>query len=93
MQRRFDVVISLTVMVIAAAFARLASAAEPADLVLLGGKIVTVDRDRPQAQALASRAEQIVAVGSDEQISQFIGPQTRVIQLAGRLAIPGPFCA
>jgi len=61
---------------------------EPADLVLLHGKIVTVDAARPEAQALAARGE-ILAVGSDAEIEPYIGSQTRVIDLQGQLAIPG----
>ena len=65
------------------------AAAQPADLVLLSGKIVTVDAELPQAQALAARGAHIVAVGDDEQITQLIGPETRVIRLEQRLVIPG----
>jgi predicted amidohydrolase YtcJ len=62
---------------------------EPADLVVRGGRVVTVDEARPEAQALATRGHEIVAVGSDREIQAYIGPQTRVIELEGRLAIPG----
>ena len=62
---------------------------EPAELVLRNGKIVTVDEARPEASALAARGGAIVAVGSDEEIERYIGPDTEVIDLAGRLAIPG----
>jgi predicted amidohydrolase YtcJ len=62
---------------------------EPADLVLLHGKIVTVDAARPEAQALAARGETILAVGSDADIEPYVGSKTRVIDLEGRLAIPG----
>lgn len=61
----------------------------PADLVLLDGRIVTVDAALPAAQALAVRGERIVAVGSDEQVRPLIGPATQVIALGGKLAIPG----
>lgn len=61
----------------------------PADLVLHNGKIVTVDRAKPQAQALAARGEKIIAVGSDAEIKPLVGPNTRVIDLRGRLAVPG----
>ena len=64
-------------------------AAEKADLVLLGGKIVTVDPKQPVAQALAARGGRIVAVGSDAEISGHIGDTTKVIRLNGQLAIPG----
>jgi predicted amidohydrolase YtcJ len=62
---------------------------EPADLVLKNGKIVTVDESNPEAQALAVRGETIVAVGTDKQIEAFIGDATQVIDLGGKLAIPG----
>ena len=60
-----------------------------ADLVLLRGKILTVDAERPEVQALAARGELILAVGNDAEIEQYIGPSTRVIDLNGKLAIPG----
>ena len=61
----------------------------PADLVLKNGKIVTVDESVPEAQALAVRGDTIVAVGSDKQIEAHIGDTTQVIDLEGKLAIPG----
>jgi predicted amidohydrolase YtcJ len=63
--------------------------AQPADLVLRGGKIVTQEQSEPQAQALAARGGRIVAVGSNRAIDALRGPSTRVIDLDGRLAIPG----
>ena len=63
-------------------------AQEPADLVLRNGKVVTVDETRPEANALAIGGGTIVAVGSDEEIEAYIGPETEVLDLAGRLAIP-----
>jgi len=62
---------------------------EPADLVLTGGKIATVDPNNPQAEALAMRGEVIVAVGSTTDIAAYVGEETKVIELEGRLAIPG----
>ncbi len=62
---------------------------EPADLVLLHGKIVTVDDDRPEAQALAAKGGVILAVGSDADIEPYIGDDTRVLDLEGLLAVPG----
>ena len=66
-----------------------APAPVPADLVLLGGKIVTLDPKQPEATALAARAGRIVAVGSDAQIQRFIGASTEVVRLEGMLAVPG----
>ena len=62
---------------------------EPADLVLLHGNIVTLDPARPKAEALAARGDTIVAVGTDEEIRKLAGPNTKVIDLEGKLAIPG----
>ena len=63
--------------------------AEYADLVLTGGKVVTVDDASPEAEALAVTGYTITAVGTSEDIAQYVGPSTRVIELDGRLAIPG----
>ena len=61
----------------------------PADLVLLGGKIVTVDDRIGTVQALAARNGRILAVGTDQEMRRVIGKDTKVIQLDGRLAVPG----
>jgi predicted amidohydrolase YtcJ len=62
---------------------------QPADLVLRNGVVWTVDPRLPQAQALAVRGNQIVAVGSDAEVDSLVSPATRVIDLAGRLVLPG----
>jgi len=62
---------------------------KPADLVLMGGRIVTMDAENPEAAALAARGGELVAVGSENAIRKFIGPDTEVIDLAGALAVPG----
>src|SRR4051812_9650341 len=88
---------SIVLMLTAVAAARLLSSpsalpqqpAAPADLVLRGGKIVTVDDARPEAQALAARGDTIVALGSDQDIQRYIGANTKVIDLQGALATPG----
>jgi len=61
----------------------------PATLLLRNGHIVTMDRARPAAQALAVRNDRIVAVGSDEELAAYAGPETTVIDLAGQTAVPG----
>src|SRR5260370_21881879 len=63
--------------------------AQPADLVLRNGKVITMEASAPQAQALAARGGKIVAVGTSQQMQSYIGPSTKVIDLGGRLAIPG----
>ncbi len=62
---------------------------QSADLVLRNGRVVTLEQAAPEAKALAARGGKIVAIGSSEAMAKFIGPSTRVIDLAGRLAIPG----
>ncbi len=76
-------------VLVAAALTGCAPRVEPADLVLHDGKIATVDGARPSAQALAVRGDTIVALGTDEEIKPYIGERTQVIDLAGKLAIPG----
>jgi predicted amidohydrolase YtcJ len=66
-----------------------AAFAQPADLVLRNGKIVTMNSATPVAQALAARGERITGLGSDADAAKWIGPRTQVIDLHGQLAIPG----
>ena len=61
----------------------------PADLVLTGGHVHTVDAAQPRAEAVAVRGERIVAVGSAADVRALMGPRTRVVDLAGRLLLPG----
>ena len=63
--------------------------ARSADLVLRGGKIVTVDDTRPVVEAIAVTGDTIVAIGPNAEIQRLVGPATRVIDLKGALAIPG----
>ena len=60
-----------------------------ADLVLLDGKIWTVDPQNPWAEAIAIQNDTIVAVGSSEEVKQIIGSDTHVLELYGDLALPG----
>jgi predicted amidohydrolase YtcJ len=69
--------------------ARAAAATQAADLVLVNGKIVTVDPAFSIQQAVAISNGQILAVGSDAQIQALAGPGTRVVNLNGRTVIPG----
>ncbi len=62
---------------------------EPATLVITNGTIITMDSRLPRGEALAVRGEWIVAVGTTDEIESFIGPDTQVIDAAGRLVIPG----
>jgi predicted amidohydrolase YtcJ len=62
--------------------------ADPADLVLTNGKVVTLESPA-EAQAIASRGGRIVAIGTVADVKRFVGPKTQVIDLQGQLVIPG----
>ena len=64
-------------------------ASVPADMVLLNGKVVTVETAQPEAQAIAIAGDKIAAVGSTADIKRHVGPNTQVIDLKGQLVIPG----
>ncbi len=60
-----------------------------ADLVLLGGQVLTQVPGVPPRQALAVRGGTVLAVGSDAEVMATIGPRTRRIELQGRTVLPG----
>ena len=67
----------------------LASQQSSPDLILLHSKIFTSDAAQPYVEALAIRGERIVATGTSEKIGALAGPQTKRIDLGGRVVIPG----
>jgi hypothetical protein len=83
-----------TLCAVALAPASAAAPARPipgpkADLVLRGGAVYTMDRVRSWAEAVAVRGERIVYVGPDRGVQAHVGPKTRVVDLAGRMVLPG----
>ena len=64
-------------------------AERPADLVLTGGAVYTVDAARSWAQAVAICGGRIVAVGTDSGMRSYVGPRTEVVNLRGRMLLPG----
>ncbi len=64
-------------------------AAESASLVITGARVWTGDPELPWAEAVASRGETIVAVGSSADVASWIGEQTEVIEAAGQMLVPG----
>ena len=65
------------------------TASGPADLVLLGGTVRTLDPRLPAASALAVSGGRVAAVGTEAQVRPLIGPGTRVVDLRGGIAYPG----
>ncbi len=68
---------------------RAAEPVSPAELVLRGGVIHTVSAALPQAQAIAIDGKNITYVGTDDVVQAYIGEQTEVVELEGRLVLPG----
>ncbi|MEZ6088303.1 MAG: amidohydrolase family protein [Pirellulaceae bacterium] len=62
---------------------------EQADVVFLNGTVVTVDNDFQVAEAVAVKGDRIVAVGSNAAVRQSVGDATRVVDLQGRMMLPG----
>ena len=62
---------------------------QPADLVLHNGHVVTMDSAQPEATAVAVQGDRILHVGSDGEVDAYIGAETDVIDLEGRLLVPG----
>jgi len=69
--------------------APIAGAQEVADVLLTGGKILTVDADFSTAQAIALKGERILAVGSNADLAKLKGPDTEVMDLKGATVLPG----
>lgn len=61
----------------------------PADLVLLNGKVVTVDDANPEVEGVAVRDGEIVALGTAREMRAWVGSETEVVDLEGNVAIPG----
>jgi predicted amidohydrolase YtcJ len=84
MSRLFPAVTALALLVTAHA-----APPEAADVVFTNGGIYTVDAKRSWAEAAAVRGGRIVAVGSNAEIAAYRGQKTAVVDLTGRLLLPG----
>jgi predicted amidohydrolase YtcJ len=60
-----------------------------ADLVLMGGNVLTMCSSQPSAEAVAVKKDRIVQAGTNEEIRRWIGDDTKVIDLQGKTVIPG----
>jgi predicted amidohydrolase YtcJ len=80
---------TLSLSIFLAAEAAIAQQPAPADFVLQGGKVFTLDAKETVASAVGVRDGKVTYVGSDEGAKAFIGPKTEVFQAQGRTVIPG----
>ena len=60
-----------------------------ADLILKNGTVYTVDADRSWAESVAIRGKRIAYVGNNKEAESYIGPDTKVIDLKGKMVLPG----
>jgi|SRR3990170_8632970 len=60
-----------------------------ADLVLTDGNVLTMNPPQSHAKAIAIKKDRIVKVGTNSEISQRIGKNTKIISLKGRTVVPG----
>ena len=58
------------------------------NIIFLNGQVITMEPDLPQAEALAVFGEDILAIGSNDEIQALSGPETQVIDLDGRALLP-----
>ena len=81
----------MRILILLASFllATVVVASEPAETVYHHGRIYTVDAEQRWVDAVAIKGGRFVAVGSNSEIAPFIGATTRVVDLAGRMVMPG----
>ena len=76
-------------IILTALFGAVVAFAQPADVILYHGKIVTVDSQFHIADAIAIRGDRILAIGARSEIGKLAGPSTRQVDLKGKTVLPG----
>lgn len=79
----------LLVCMCAPQISRAQNSAGPADYLLVNGRVYTSNLKQPWAEAVAIRGTKILDVGTSEALGKYKGPKTKVIDLGGRMAMPG----
>jgi hypothetical protein len=83
-------IVAIIALAVAIPFADVGtSVAQPADTILVNGKILALDKRSSVVQAMAIRGDSIIATGATDDIVKEAGAGTRVIDLGGRTVIPG----
>ena len=80
---------SLTILSILFLLTNCSKNIDPADLVLLNGNVITIDSNNTLAQAIAVVDDKIISVGSNDEINNFVGDSTIVIDVKGKTVMPG----
>ncbi|WP_449431942.1 amidohydrolase [Pseudomonas putida] len=91
MQHKFALALLATMTV--NAYAGQAPSATQAQVVYTNGNVLTVDKNDSTAQAVAVRDGKILAVGPAKSVAEYIGADTRVVDLKGKTMIPGIYDA
>ena len=81
--------VSLLLIVLHSVAAAQTTVSPPADTVFRGGAVYTVDAARSWAEAVAVRDGRIVYVGTEVGLTPWMGPQTRIVDLHGKMLLPG----
>ena len=81
--------LSVATLALIAACGQQPPSVQPATLVVMNGKVVTVEPGQADARAVAVAGDRIVAVGNEDEIKRYVGTGTQVIDAAGQLVIPG----
>jgi hypothetical protein len=81
--------LSVATLALIAACGQPPPSVQPATLVVMNGKVVTVEPGLADARAVAVAGDRIVAVGNEDEIKRYVGTGTQVIDAAGQLVIPG----
>jgi predicted amidohydrolase YtcJ len=87
--RKITLLISMSLYSCLLFFCQSIYAGEKADIVFLNGQIETLNQRQPKANAVAVKNEKFIAIGSDQKIKSFIGPDTKVVNLNQQLVVPG----
>ena len=80
---------ALSLLLIACGISLAQNTADPADTILVNGRVFTATDAHPYVEAVAIRGARIQAVGTNREISALAGPNTRRVDLAAHLMIPG----
>jgi len=89
MKRALLIILSIAFVLICVGLWFLTPPTPPPSQVFVGGTVLTMDPDRPIAEAVAIERDQIVAVGSRADVERYIDAGARVHDLEGRTLLPG----